>query len=462
MGIPTSVYKHPSFAGLIGVSQQDITPPVGIYSRNWGAAAYDVAEGIHQPLKLTCLSFQNSANEKPLVLISADLGWWKRSLDEWTLRGKLLEALELEPSRLMFCLSHTHAGPGICTDDKDKPGGHLIAPYLQYILGQSVLAARQSLASAKPAVLTWHYGKSALATNRDLPQQDKDRLAVGFNPGKPADDTLLVGRVTDSQGNTFATIVNYACHPTTLAWDNRLISPDYIGSMRETVEQQIASPCLFLQGASGELAPAEQYVGETALAERYGRQLGYDVLSTLESMLAPSTKLSFSKIIESGAPLAVWKNTEYQPASTLLAELVKVSLPLKALPSLSEIEMEWAQTNDRVLKERLLRKRGVRQAVGDSDHAAIGLWVWRLGDSVIIGQPNEAYSCFQQALRQQLAPAAVAVINVANGHIGYLPPQELYNQDMYSVWQTPFAAGSLEALKRQALETANHLLSQIG
>ncbi len=164
-------------------------------------------------------------------------------------------------------------------------------------------------------------------------------------------------------------------------------------------------------------------------------------------------------VTESGVPLAIWKNVEYQPDSTLLVELVKVSLPLKALPSLAEIEKEWAQCHDRVSKERLLRKRGVRQAVGDGDNAAIGLWVWRLGDSVIVGQPNEAYSCFQQALRQQLAPSAVAVINVANGHIGYLPPKELSNQDMYSVWQTPFAAGALEALTRQALETSNNLLS---
>ena len=48
-------------------------------------------------------------------------------------------------------------------------------------------------------------------------------------------------------------MVNYACHPTTLAWENTLISPDFPGAMREVVERATAAPCVFLQGASGDL-----------------------------------------------------------------------------------------------------------------------------------------------------------------------------------------------------------------
>ena len=41
--------------------------------------------------------------------------------------------------------------------------------------------------------------------------------------------TLTVARVSDARRKVVATIVNYACHPTTLAWDNALISPDFVG-----------------------------------------------------------------------------------------------------------------------------------------------------------------------------------------------------------------------------------------
>lgn len=447
-----SAFKHSSFAGLIGVAQVDITPPVDIYSRNWGAAKQDVAEGIHQALMLTCMTFQSSLKEKPLVLIAADLGWWKNSADEWILRSKLLKALAIEPSHLMFCLSHTHAGPILSRDDSTKPGGEYIDSYLSDLQESAIRAAQDALFSAVPAVLTWHYGTCKLSTNRDLPELDTNRFVAGFNPNKDADDTLLVGRITDEQNRIIGTIVNYACHPTTLAWENRLISPDYVGSMRELVESNTHAPCLFLQGASGELAPAEQYVGDTEIAEKNGRQLGYAVMATLESMLAPKMELSFSRIVESGAPLAVWKQTTNQPSRQLSAEMIEVPFKLKPLPSLREIEQQYRDCQDRVMKERLSRKCGIRKAVGDGEVAQIPLWVWQLGDSFLLGQPNEAYSKFQEHLRRQLSPKAVAVMNIVNGSVGYLPPSELYGKDIYQEWQTPFAAGSLELLIKTAIQ----------
>src|SRR6266480_2655720 len=101
------------FRGVIGVAREDITPPVGIYARSWGAAKHETAEGVHRPMTLTCLTLQSNADETPLVLMAADLGWWRSREDEWAVRGAVLQALSLDPSRLMICLSHTHAGPSV-------------------------------------------------------------------------------------------------------------------------------------------------------------------------------------------------------------------------------------------------------------------------------------------------------------------------------------------------------------
>ncbi len=452
-----SVYKHPSFKGFMGVAQVDITPPVQIYSRNWGAAKHDVATGIHRPLILTCVTFQSSPELKPLVLIGADLGWWRNAEDELLFRTKLVKALNIELENLMFCLSHTHAGPVLSREESSKPGGEYIISYLDKLFINSVNAFNDAIASAVPAVLTWHSGTCALAANRDLPDPSSDRFVVGFNAEESADDTLLVGRITDEQNQIKGVIINYACHPTTLAWENHLISPDYIGAMREIVESKTLAPCLFLQGASGELSPAEQYTGDPAIADKHGRQLGYSVMATLEGMLSAGHELSFSGIVESGAPLAVWRQTMYQPSEKIISRMDWVSFDLKPLPSLLEIEQQISNCTDRVLKERLVRKRSIRKSLGDGHTARIPLWIWRLGDSFLIGQPNEAYSEFQTALRKQWSSKAVAVMNLVNGSIGYLPPSDCYDKDIYQEWQTPFAAGSLEQLIKVTGQVAEEM-----
>lgn len=449
-----AAFKHSSFFGLIGVAQEDITPPIGIYARNWGAAEHDAADGIHRPLMLTCFIFQTSKAEKPLVLIAADLCVWRDAEDEKAFRGEILSALSVEPAQLMFCLSHTHAAPSIHKEDAAKPGGQFIEPYLEEIRNKTIRAAKKALSAAVSATLTWHYGKCALAANRDLPVLNSENYLTGFNPRKEADDTLLVGRITEEDtGRTIGTIVNYACHPTTLAWENRLISPDYVGAMREIVESKFLAPCLFLQGASGELAPAEQYVGDIEVAESHGRQLGYAVLSVLEAMLPPKIELSFDNVVKSAAPLGVWKKSANQPSTLLSADMREVEIMLK-LPSLAEIERQYRECEDRILKELLYRKLGFRKAFKDTGIALIPAWVWRLGDSYFIGQPGEAYSVFQRELRQQLAPHAVAVINMVNGTAGYFPPKDLYDKKIYQVWHSSYAVGSLERLMEAALTAA--------
>ena len=49
------VIRQSEFKGEIGVAKADITPPDGIYSRSWGSAKHDAAEGIHRPLYVTSM-----------------------------------------------------------------------------------------------------------------------------------------------------------------------------------------------------------------------------------------------------------------------------------------------------------------------------------------------------------------------------------------------------------------------
>ncbi len=443
-----------AFAGRIGVARRDITPPVGIYARNWGAAKHDAATGIHRPLTLTALTLQTDANSPPLVLVDTDLGWWRSLETERAFSQRVLQALGLDASRFLFCLSHTHSAPPLAEPDPGWKGGELLPAYLRTVEQTTIAAVKDALRTAKAATLDWHTGRCGLASNRDLPDPEKPRVVCGFNPSADADDTLLAGRVTDSAGTIIATIVNYACHPTTLAWDNSLISPDFVGAMRETIEANTGhAPALFLQGASGDLAPRCQYIGDPAVADKHGRQLGFATLVTLADMEPPGTRLEYAGVVESGAPLATWKRAPHRTSNVLTAIHSTVDLPLKDLPSADELERQRVACTDRALEERLRRKRDIRRALGDGKTFAMPFWVWRIGDAILAGSMTEAYSWMQQHLRERFPDRPIVYLNLVNGSIGYLPPAELYAADLYQVWQTPFARGSLETLAN-AFESA--------
>jgi hypothetical protein len=164
-------------------------------------------------------------------------------------------------------------------------------------------------------------------------------------------------------------------------------------------------------------------------------------------------------VVESGAPLAVWERVEFEPPATLEAARVEVELPLKPdLPSMAELEAQMASEGDRFQAERLRRKMRVRKDVGEGDTSPMPLWVWRVGDAVVVATPEEAYSRLQTELRSRFPDRAVVVMNVTNGHTGYLPPAELYDLDLYQVWQTPYGRGSLE----RVIDEAMRLIGQVG
>lgn len=74
---------YPTTRCRFGVATRDVTPPVGIYARTWGAATHDVADGIHRPFAATAAVFAPIASEGPvLALVAVDIGWFQFGADE--------------------------------------------------------------------------------------------------------------------------------------------------------------------------------------------------------------------------------------------------------------------------------------------------------------------------------------------------------------------------------------------
>jgi neutral/alkaline ceramidase-like enzyme len=432
-----------------GVATRDVTPPVGIYSRSWGAATHDAAEGVHRPFAATAAVFAPIAGDRPmLALVAIDLGWFQHLPDERELRETILGRTGLDDAALLINMSHTHSGANVNSQLKDKPGGELIQPYIEHLTEQIGAAILEAQAALTPAWVTYGIGRCALAANRDLWDPAAQRFATGYNPDEPADDTLVVARITGEEGELRATLFNYACHPTTLAWENHLLSPDYIGAAREVLEGAFDVPALFLQGASGDLAPRDDYVGDTDVADRNGRQLGYAAAAAIESLPPPGTRFVYTGIVASGANLGTWEYQRFddgqlQASEQLAARLSHVELRRKE--SLGVVDSLSSATPDSVQEqEKALRRRFLSEALGDSPVYMMPVWTWRLGGAMLVAVPNEPYSVFQVELRRRFDGTPLLVLGVTNRTMGYLSPADTYGTGLYQEQQSPFEPGCLE------------------
>ncbi|MFT4280309.1 hypothetical protein [Microbacterium sp.] len=426
-----------------GVAVVDITPPVGIRAHNWGAARIGHATGVHRPLTASALAITDDTGTR--WVLTVDLGWWHSVAVFSSVFDPLAAALGVTDDRLLLHLVHTHAGPSLAEGGLDLPGSELVEPYRVALVDALIAACRTAAAEATPAVATWAYGSCAMAVNRDLACGDRDVL--GFAPDKPADTTVAVGRVASPEGRLRAVLVNYACHPTTLAHENSLLSPDYIGATRDVVTGATGVPCLFFQGASGDLSPREQYGPGTADTDRHGRALGHAVLSTLENMGAPSTQLRFDGVVESGAPLGIWSEHPAQPSSSTAFHRSHVTLACQPVRTAEEVARRWARIDPVAAAERIARSERLAVGYREGATARHPFWVWQVGDAVVVAHPGEACSPLQTVLRERHPERVLFVLNLTNGPgFMYLPDAEAYDHDRYQTWQTLLARGCLEEL----------------
>ncbi|AMV39055.1 neutral/alkaline non-lysosomal ceramidase N-terminal domain-containing protein [Planctomyces sp. SH-PL62] len=462
--------ESPQSVCSFGVAQGDVTPPVGIYHRMWGAAAHERSTGVHRPLMAAAAVIAPPGRpSEGVVLVTLDHCLF------WDLEcRRLLEAVAaksgVDQERLLVAFSHTHAAGLMDGRRADRPGGELIAPYLADLADRVAALIVEAVARAGPATLCYANGRCDLAAHRDLYDEASGRFVCGYNPEGPADDTVVVVRATDADGRTLATLINYACHPTTLAWENTLISPDFPGAMREVVEQATGVPCLFLQGASGDLGPREGFVGDPAVADRNGRQLGYAALSALEGMPPPRTRFEFAGAVESGAVLGPWRHApldadRLRDLEAWDLERWTVELPYRAdLPTADATRADRARWADeerdalgcgdraRAAECRAFVERMDRQLIRIGELPPgpafpFEVLTWKTGGAVWLAVKGEHYQHLQVELRRRVPGVPILVMTLVNGwQPGYLPTASSYDRGIYQAEIAVVGAGSLETL----------------
>jgi hypothetical protein len=455
-----------------GIAVGDITPPIGIYCRMWGAARHDVATGVHRPLRATAMALAPIADAgagDELVVIALD-HCLLRAAEMDGLLSSVSSSADVPIEKLLVLFSHTHSAGLMSLDRAELPGGEMIEPYLEKMAAtvtELIMAARHD---QQPAHIVYGRGRCDLAVQRDFWDDGSEQFVCGYNPEAAADDTLVVARVSNEAGKVVASLVNYACHPTTLAWQNSRISPDFPGAMREVIENETGAPCVFVQGASGDLAPKEQYTGDPDVADRNGRQLGFAALSTLASLPAAETAFRYSGPVVSGATLGAWgfelmSDDRRRDTADWRFRRITIDLPYidepKSLEQLRadvlthESESLEAQScgdepraaDSRAMAERARRRAMILEQLPAGEQFPLSATVLKCGDAIWVAVECEHYQQLQIELRRRFSDRPLIVATIANGSRAmYLPPRESYGKGIYQEQVAVLAAGSLETV----------------
>lgn len=240
-------------AFMAGVAAVDITPPLGVVQ--WG---YDErttpATGILDPLYARAIVLRQG--DETVALITLDLG----RAPSATLLDRVRDRVSASGVKhAIFTASHTHGGP--LMEDETMPHFKM----LEARLGECIEAAVKAL---EPARFGWGTTSIDIAFNRRVTLEDGTcTMMWGNKERKPTplvDREATVIRIDKTDGKPLAVLVNYACHPVILGWDNLEYSADYVGELCRLVKLETGAECLFIQGGAGDINP---YLDKTPIAK---------------------------------------------------------------------------------------------------------------------------------------------------------------------------------------------------
>ena len=446
----------------VGTSKADITPPVGIAHANWGSSIHQVAEGIDMPLYCNVLYIESEASGNKVIILDLDLCIIDDEIDQM-IREAVLSVINIPSENIRISVSHTHAGPPYGRSDSTgggwlTEGVDLIVPYFESFPEKISDAIKKATGSLKRCNISYGIGKSDININR-RPADEKGNLFTGRNWEGIVDHSVDVIGFDDENGNIIATIVGYACHPTILGPDNRLISPDYPGHMRKTVEEIVGGSCLFLQGAAGNQGPIHGFVGDVEVARKAGKILGLEASKVRMSIDPFERKEKLVEIIPAGADLGMYEDVVVsEPSDDLIINNTYVDLPTLDFPSYEEASEIYDNAIEELNKARKLgNKDEIKKMVSNAKRAnftrrnslrskngKVNIWIQtiKIGDIIFQGLPLEPFMEFSHKIKSLNPDKKIFWSGYTNGWLGYLPTARAYEEGGYETRNTPLSPES--------------------
>lgn len=444
---------------------------------NWGSAVHLKAEGIDAPgMRATALALSDGRQRFVMVDLDALTVVGMENIVE-----RAAAATGIPASNIRLGASHTHAGPAF-SPERAPIGADLseyrnrMTKYRADLEGKIVQVIADAVKQLAPAHLYAGRGIGTINVNRRFRPQGGYPGAVGQNPEEFVDRELVVIRIDRPDGKPYAIIGNFQCHGTVLGYENRLISPDWIGAFRTTLETAFpGTMVLYFQGAAGDQGPIEGFTGDREVARRLGATLGHQAAAVALGIDTVRRDIVFEGYVESTAYQAKQPRRVKGPRDAQLKFVSRViQVPareytaeevagLEKSTREAEARLERAKSDSAARPQAEARVRRLRNLLNLAQHPSqelrsVELQILRIGDVAIVAMPGEPFSEIGAAIKKASPFAFTMFCGYSTGKGGdYMPVASEYRFGGYEVERTPYGRQASQQLVEQTTQLFNQV-----
>jgi hypothetical protein len=458
-----------------GIAQRDITPQESVPLFGYGDRTHD-STGIHDPLSVYAWWVEGEG-EAPFAWVVLDLcvlgiGAARELARE---AAALAAAPGLTGERILVSTTHTHSGPDtLAIDRDDRPWARL---YYRLLVDRTAEALAEAKERARACTIEVREGRGGLGMNRR-------------DPRSLVDPRIVIISLVDADGRLRGALFHYSCHLTVLGVDNYLVSADWAGPVRRSLEAELGVPVAYLQGAEGNIDPLTRGFLDMSDPDQ-ARGSSFEVLSELAGgvLAALRTGLRSAPVLRlDRVRLLVWEQDLPLRYGALSPEDVRARIEdwkreFAGFLGIPAADVPEGASINALVKERcraigapaqevrrrvasqfaygsfLLTYGGGREAVQPRQGTArLPCRVLDFGGLCILGAPPEILVEAAFDWQRRLAGRVALLSGMVGGWLGYMPHRSNFEEaeagELYETVSTVFAPSACEKMLDEAQRRA--------
>ena len=420
----------------VGMAKEDITPELGVPLYGYPASIIRNAEKIYDPLTVGVAAIKQ--DETALLLISAEICALNES-DSKEISKAISKETGIDARNIIISSIHTHSGP--ITRTSAGWGTSDDSYVFELFLPKAITASKNAISKMQPALMGFGTAETLAGINR-REIDENGNVILGSNPDGPYDPTVTLISFKTLDGANIGSIAHFAAHPTAAA-RNCSFTRDWPGVMVDRISEITNAPCIFFNGAEGDIAPrltsSDPYRGEHYIFEagNMAAESAEKAYKSIEKYEIPNVCVAYGNIL-----LPFVTPPSHEAVTTEILEMEKEPDKIEG-----------------VRASRYAQLKKVKEVYESDDEFPKALEIPQtiiaLGELVIVPAPFEVFCKISLAIREGSPYKHTVLFGLSNGSRGYMPTED----------QIPFGGYEVDSFRAVGVvslvdDTDKHFINQ--